>query len=175
MNIILQDNPDKIFILNFNMDIKIRRARESDSEEIGNMYFDTVNAINSKDYPKEKIDVWAASGKKFDKWKKKISEQYFLVAEADNIITGISSIDQTGYLDFMYVHKDYQRMGIAQALLNEIERKASEQKNSEIWAYVSLTADPFFKKNGYVFTGEKIIVIQGVEFVDRILKKKLKY
>ncbi|MEZ4689140.1 MAG: hypothetical protein R3A12_02745 [Ignavibacteria bacterium] len=40
------------------MDIKIRRARESDSEEIGNMYFDTVNAINSKDYPKEKIDVW---------------------------------------------------------------------------------------------------------------------
>lgn len=168
MNFILQDNFNF-----FKMDLKIRRAKESDSQEIGNMYFDTVNAVNSKDYPKEKIDVWAASGKKYDMWKKKISEQYFLVAERGNIITGISSIDPSGYLDFMYVHKDYQRMGIAQALLNEIEKKAAEQKNSEIWAYVSLTADPFFKKNGYEFSGEKIIVIQGVEFVDRILRKKL--
>lgn len=155
------------------MKINIRRAVESDSHEIGKMYFDTVNAINSKDYSKEKIDVWSASGKKYDKWEKKISEQYFLVAEIDNIITGISSIDKTGYLDFMYVHKDYQRMGIAQTLLNEIEKKAAEQKNSEIWAYVSITADPFFKKNGYEFAGEKIIIMQGVEFVDRILKKKL--
>ncbi|HMQ68976.1 MAG TPA: GNAT family N-acetyltransferase [Ignavibacteria bacterium] len=157
------------------MDIKIRRAKESDSQEIGNMYFDTVNAINSKDYPEEKIKVWAASGKKIEMWKKKISEQYFLVAETDKVITGISSIDPEGYLDFMYVHKDYQRMGIARALLNEIEKKAAEQNNKEIWAYVSITADPFFKKNGYEFSGEKIIVVQGVEFVDRILKKKLKH
>jgi len=155
------------------MDIRIRKALKSDCKEIGNMYFDTVNAINSKDYSKEKIDVWAASGKRYDMWKKKISEQYFLVAETDNIITGISSIDKSGYLDFMYVHKDYQRMGIAQSLLNEIEKKAYEQKNSEIWAYVSLTADPFFKKNGYIFSGEIIITIKGIEFVDRIMKKKL--
>lgn len=155
------------------MNIRIRRAVESDSTEIGDMYFDTVNAINSKDYPKEKIDVWAASGKRYDMWKKKISGQYFLVAESGNVIIGISSVDLTGYLDFMYVHKDYQRMGIAQTLLNEIEKKAREQLNPEIWAYVSITADPFFKKNGYVFAGEKIITVQGIEFTDRILKKKL--
>lgn len=55
-----------------------------------------------------------------------------------------------------------------------IEKKAIEQSNVEIWAYVSITANPFFEKNGYVFEGEKIITVQGVDFVDRIMKKKLK-
>ena len=153
--------------------LKIREASESDCEEIGKLYFDTVTAINSKDYTKREIEVWAASGKKYDIWKKKISEQYFLVAEIDGTIAGIGSIAKDGYLDYMYVHKDHQRKGIASALLKEIEQKANEQKNPEIWAYVSITANPFFEKNGYVFSGEKIITNQGVDFVDRIMKKKL--
>ncbi len=152
----------------------IRQATESDSAEIGQLYYDTVRTINAKDYSDKEIEIWSELGKKHEVWKRKISEQYFLVAVTDNKIVGIASIEENGYLDFMYVHKDYQRMGIAARLLEGIEKKAAEQNNEEIWAYVSITANPFFENNGYVYTGEKIITVQGVDFVDRIMKKKLK-
>lgn len=154
--------------------LSIRQANENDCVEIGRLYYETVRTINAKDYTEKEIEIWSGLGKKLEVWKRKVSEQYFLVAVSDGMIVGISSIENNGYLDFMYVHKDYQRRGIAKRLLEGIEKKAIEQSNVEIWAYVSITANPFFEKNGYVFEGEKIITVQGVDFVDRIMKKKLK-
>ena len=155
-------------------DTKIRQANENDCEEIGKLYFDTVRTINAKDYSDKEIEIWSESGKNTYNWKRKISEQYFLVAEFGKKIVGISSIDEKGYLDYMYVHKDFQHMGIATRLLKEIEAKAIEQNNPEIWAYVSITANPFFEKYGYVFSGTKIITVRGVEFVDRIMKRRIR-
>lgn len=154
--------------------LTIRQANENDCAEIGKLYNETVRTVNAKDYTEKEIEIWSELGKKPDVWKRKISGQYFLVAVIEDKIVGISSIEKNGYLDFMYVHKDHQRSGIAKRLLEEIENKGIEQNNEEIWAYVSITANPFFEKHGYVFAGEKIITVQGVDFVDRIMKKKLK-
>ena len=43
------------------------------------------------------------------------------IAEIENELTGFSSIEKNGYLDYMYVHKDHQGKGIAKNLLEEIE------------------------------------------------------
>ncbi len=153
--------------------LNIRLAESKYAEELGELYYDTVRTVNAKDYTAKEIGIWSESGKRYDVWRKKIAEQYFIVAESGDKIVGISSIDKDGYLDYMYVHKDHQRQGIAKELLIRIEEKAVEQSNDEIWAYVSITANPFFEKNGYVFSGEKIVAVRGVEFRDRIMKKKL--
>lgn len=57
-----------------------------------------------------------------------------------NRFVGFGSLAKDGYLDFMFVDKDTQKQGVASALLAEIERKASEQNNVQIYSDVSLTA-----------------------------------
>jgi putative acetyltransferase len=49
----------------------------------------------------------------------------------------------------MFVHKDYQGQGIANQLLSELERKAIEQNNREIYSEVSITAKTFFEERGF--------------------------
>ena len=76
-------------------------------------------------------------------------KQYTLIAEINDEIVGFGSIDKLGYLDLLFVHKDYQKQGIATALCNELEKGFSV-----INTFASITAKPFFESRGYVVVSE---------------------
>jgi len=132
------------------MELKIRQARSSDVIDITQLFYDTIQTINSKDYPQDEIDDWSSWHTDFDKWTARIIEQYFIVAMLDNKLVGFGSLATDGYLDFMFVHKDYQEKGIASQLLSELEKKAIKQNNQEIYSEVSTTAKTFFERRGFV-------------------------
>ena len=67
---------------------------------------------------------------------------------------------KSGCLDFLYVHKNFQRQKIATALCNELEKGFPVIKT-----YASVTAKPFFEKRGY-----KVIKEQKVERLNVKLK-----
>ena len=69
-----------------------------------------------------------------------------LVAVQNHKITGFGDIDKTGYLDRLYVHKDYQNQGIASAICDRLEQAFPVDK---IISHVSITAKPFFLSRGY--------------------------
>lgn len=150
----------------------IRRATLSDTDQISQLFYDTINNINVRDYGSEQIKIWSSAYLKTERWTKSISEQYFIVCEDENMITGFSSITDKGYLDFMYVHKDHQGKGIASAMLSKLELFADSKDLIEIWAHVSITARPFFRSKGFEITKEFITKIEGIEFEDAIMTKK---
>ncbi len=152
----------------------IRKATLDDTDQIRKLFYDTINNINVRDYNSDQIRLWSSGHLKTDKWKKNITEQYFIVSESDGNITGFASITEKGYLDFMYVHKDHQGNGIATKLLTELEKFACSLKLKKIWAQVSITARPFFKSKGFEITKEFITRIEDVEFADAIMTKIIK-
>lgn len=116
-------------------DIKIRRALPEDLKGARLLYIDTVTNINSKDYDENQIRAWIKPWFESDTTTRdwitfadKIIEQYFIVAVIDETIAGFASLEDNGYLDFMYVHKDFQRHGAAKKLLNELKRKIMRMK-----------------------------------------------
>lgn len=149
-----------------NINITIRIANKSDVTEITQLFYNTIQFINSKDYIQEQIDDWSSWYKEVDKWKERISEQYFIVAIYNDIIVGFSSLEPDGYLDFMFVHKDFQRKGIAHKLLQAIEEKAIAQNNQSITSNVSLTARPFFELYGYKVVKQELKKSRNKELIN---------
>lgn len=158
----------------------IRRAVPEDLAALRELYINTVTTINKKDYTQEQIQAWikpwfentpTRDGRTFAQ---KIIEQYFIVAIIDTTIAGFSSIEENGYLDFMYVHKDHQRKGVAKTLLYELEKYAKEKNIKEINAIVSHTAKGFFEKHGWKKIREEVVEVRGAVFTDNIMIKKLK-
>jgi len=154
-------------------EIKLRTASQSDIKDIIALYQGTVRNINIKDYSPEQINVWAGGADNYERWQSAIKEQYFVLAEINGKLAGFSSIAKDGYLDFMYVHKDFQRFGVASELLNEIEKKAAEQNNAEIYSHVSKTARGFFEKMGYKHIKDLNDPYKGVMFINALMLKKL--
>ncbi len=152
--------------------MSIRRATFQDAIQILDLFSDTVKRINSNDYSHDQIRVWSEA-RNMDIWTSKILNQYFIVKETNNEIVGFSSIEKSGYIDFLYVHADYQRNGIASELLKSILDKAIHQHNKKVWASVSITAQPFFLKNGFTITSNEWNTVKGINFCNAIMEKYL--
>jgi putative acetyltransferase len=164
---------DKKARLKMKNNFRLRRALIEDIAAIVELYQGTVRNINNRDYAPQQIDVWARGAERTERWVKAIEEQYFIIAEINGCLAGFSSIAPDGYLDFMYVHKDFQRLGTASALLAEIEMKAYEQKNPLIYSHVSATAKGFFEKNGYYVKEVVEDHFGGVMFMNNVMEKKI--
>ena len=67
----------------------IRQYRPSDCKEITELFYGTVHRVNSADYTKEQLDVWAPEQADLEKGK----------------ITGFGDIDEMGYLDRPFFEK----------------------------------------------------------------------
>lgn len=168
---------------------QLRTATVIDIPAIISMYKDTVRTVNANDYTPDQINVWAEGAENKARWESAVAEQYFILAEehttpglkpglslkkeGSKIITGFASITKDGYLDFMYVNKDYQHRGVASLLLNEIEKKAAEQNNKEIYSHVSKTAKGFFLKRGYRHVKDIEDPYCGEIYINALMIKKL--
>ena len=103
-----------------------------------------------------------------EKWDKSFSEHYTVVAVEDGVISGFGDIDEAGYLDRLYVHKDYQNQGIATAICDELEQSVRADK---ITTHASITAKPFFEHRGYKVVREQQVIRGGIPLTNFVMEK----
>ena len=149
----------------------IRPAILSDIPAIIILFESTILAIDQRDYTGEQLTAWASGGTKA-RWQKRVTSQYFLVA-ASEAITGFGSVDKTGYLDTLFVHHLHQRRGIAQLLLNALEEWAGQQGIKRITTEASITAKPFFERNGYETVKQQEKSINGIILINYQMEQHL--
>lgn len=152
--------------------MNIRFATKKDIPAIKELFRSTILSVNLKDYTPEQVGCWAARGEDVSVWEERINEQYFILAEENNTILGFAALKLSGYLNSMFVHKDYQGKGIATFLLKKIEEYARLKDISEIIADVSITAQPFFSKKGYVILEQQTVCI-GISMTNYKMLKVL--
>ena len=101
----------------------IREYEPDDCVLLAQLFYDTVHTVNVKDYTKEQLDAWAPGHVNLDEWNHSFLEHTTLVAVWNGVIAGFADMDKSGYLDRLFVNKDYQGVGIAIALVTELERR----------------------------------------------------
>ncbi|MBN9302821.1 MAG: GNAT family N-acetyltransferase [Dysgonomonas sp. 37-18] len=152
--------------------MNIRFATKKDIPAIKELFRSTILSVNLKDYIPKQVGCWAARGEDPSVWEERINEQYFILAEENNTILGFAALKLSGYLNFMFVHKDYQGKGVASFLLKRIEEYARLKDISEITADVSITAQPFFSKKGYIILEQQTVCI-GISMTNYKMSKVL--
>jgi putative acetyltransferase len=156
-----------------NTKISIRPALLSDLAEMQTLFVETIETVCKKDYSPEQIKVWTSSIEHTNRWTDKLQKQYFLVAHIEHKIVGYASLQETDYLDILYVHKDFQRQGIADRLYKEIEKEAIIKGSKILSSDVSITAKPFFEKKGFNTVLEQRNIINDVEIINYKMTKDL--
>ncbi|MGL4911004.1 MAG: GNAT family N-acetyltransferase [Romboutsia sp.] len=146
----------------------IREYQSSDCKELVELFYNTIHAVNVRDYTKEQLDVWATGVVDLENWNKSLQEHYSIVVLDDKLIIGFGDIDKTGYLDRLFVHKDYQGKGVATIICNRLEKAAQEK----IITHASITARPFFEKRGYKVIKEQYVKREGIELKNFLMEKK---
>lgn len=150
------------------MKMIIRSYVSADCEEIAELFYQTVHAVNAKDYTDEQLNAWASGRVNLAEWDKSFLEHITVVAVENDVIVGFGDIDKSGYLDRLYVHKDFQSQGIATALCDKLERSISAEK---IFTHASVTAKGFFEHRGYKVVREQQVIRNGIYLTNFIMEK----
>ncbi|WP_460294881.1 GNAT family N-acetyltransferase [Clostridium sardiniense] len=153
--------------------MKLRLYKEDDLKEIINLFYNTVHVINIKDYTKAQVNAWAPKEIDITTWNSSLSKNYTVIAEFNNLIVGFGDLDDTGYFDYLYIHKDFQGQGIATMITLEIENYARSKNLKTLTTESSITAKPFFEKFGYKVIKEQQVYRLGQALNNFVMKKEI--
>lgn len=132
------------------------------------LFYDTVHAVNAADYSPEQLSAWATGEVDLAAWNASFLAHRTIVAETAGVILGFGDMDAAGYLDRLYVHKDYQRQGIATDICDALE---SGCDGAEFTTHASITAKTFFEKRGYHVIRCQQVERRGVELTNYVMRK----
>lgn len=192
----------------------LRKYTPSDCAALAALFYETIHTVNARDYPQEQLDAWADGHVNLDAWNESFlaHNTYVAVQEcvgaddidsrasdstdtapgktggspANALIIGFGDMDDTGYLDRLYVHKDYQGRGVATAICDRLEEDfclsrgrllqnsaVQKRKNDTFTTHASITARPFFEKRGYTVVKAQQVVRKGISIRNYIMRKRI--
>ena len=152
--------------------LTIRKFDISDAQEVQELFYSTVHAINIRDYTEEQINLWAPANGSPQKWVEKSQESIAYVALLERKIVGFANITREGYVDSFYIHHSHQGQGIGKRLLARLEKVVSKTVY-ELTSDVSVTAKPFFERYGWKVVKEELADACGTQFIRYSMVKKL--
>ena len=147
--------------------MQLRPYRTQDCPALAGLFYDTVHTVNARDYTPPQLDAWADGHVDLAAWDRSLSEHHSLVAVWDGVIVGFGDMASDGYLDRLYVNKDYQGRGIATALCDALERAVPGPYTT----HASITARPFFEHRGYRVVREQQVERKGILLTNFVMQK----
>lgn len=154
--------------------ISVRNYRPEDVEALANIFFNTIHRINIEHYTEEQVDVWAPrSSLETEGWAKKFSRTNPIIALAGDKIVGFAEFEPNGHIDCFYCHHEWIGKGVGSALMSEILTRAKSSNIDRIFSEVSITARPFFEKQGFAVLTEQKVVRNGIELTNFKMERKI--
>lgn len=141
--------------------MEIRRYQAGEENVIWNIVFSATRESIARDYHPDLIDRWAPHDKDMGEWATRIAQQNPFIAIVDGIPVGMAELEDSGFIDYFYVHPKHQGVGVGKALLAAIENEAARLGISRIYADVSVTAEQFFSSMGFAVVEARSNTILG--------------
>ena len=149
--------------------MQLREYIHSDCAQLAKLFYQTVHSVNARDYTQEQLDAWATGEVDLQVRDASFRAHRTIVATENGEIVGFGDMDGSGYLDRLYVHKDYQGQGIASAICDELERFAA---GKTFTTHASITAKLFFQHRGYHVVRKQEVLRRGVALTNFVMEKQ---
>ena len=147
---------------------------DDDLEEILQLFYETVHSVNAQDYSQAQLEAWAPLAMQpvsVAAWQQSLRNNKTYIARAHHQIVGFGDMTMEGYLDRLYVHKDF---GVRDCIrLSRFTRSGRKKLGlTHISTDASLTARPFFERKGYQIMQTQTVERQGISLTNVSMVKR---
>ena len=153
--------------------VHIRAYDETDLDALIDLFTGSVRQVASRDYSPAQINAWAPVAVNREQWATRLGGRPTFVAEVAGEIAGFSDLEPDGHIDMMFVHADHQGRGVARALLDHIHAQAGKRGIGRLSTEASITARPFFERNGFEVIEAQDVELRGETFRNYRMAKAL--
>ncbi|UNK57747.1 GNAT family N-acetyltransferase [Pseudoxanthomonas daejeonensis] len=153
----------------------IRNFMPGEEEALRGVFVSSVHDLAAKFYTPEQINAWAPIAYDRQEWASKLARLRPFVAVSEGQVVGYADLQGPGYIDHFFVSGRFAGRGVGNALMGHICGVAARRGISELSADVSLSAEPFFSKHGFVVVERQTVAVAGVELANARMCKALRH
>lgn len=149
--------------------VVIRPFRTGDEPRLHAVFHAAVHGLAASHYRPEQLEAWAPTDYDAAQWNDRIRRIQPFVAEIDTLPVAYADLQANGYIDHFFVSAAHARRGIGQQLMDHILALARQRGLERVQAHVSLSAEPFFARNGFAVTTRQTVVARGVSLANALM------
>lgn len=153
--------------------MRIRDYKAEDDAALLSLFKRAVLEGAAGEYSLEQRNAWAQAINDAQCLHDRLSGQIVAVCEMNGEIAGFSGMETDGHLDMLFVHPHHLRRGVASALYRYLENWAKAKGLVRIFTEASLTANPFFEKQGFEVIERQTVARNGIGLDNFRMQKKL--
>ncbi|WGF87748.1 GNAT family N-acetyltransferase [Marinivivus vitaminiproducens] len=132
--------------------VAIRRYRLEDAAATLAVFRSAVHEGAARDYTQAQRAAWAPAIMDETAWASRRAAKPGWVAEIDGAVVGFTDLEPDGHIDMLFVAARFHRRGVAAALYRAVEHAARDAGLARLTVEASLTARPFFERQGFSVT-----------------------
>ncbi|WP_158933830.1 GNAT family N-acetyltransferase [Burkholderia sp. S171] len=148
----------------------IRRYEAADLDAVIGVFLRSVREVASRDYDAGQIGAWVHVDREV--WSRRRLDRPTWVALIDGAIAGFIDLEGSGHIDMLFVDPACQRIGVASALLDTVEKAAHMQRLALLDTDASITARPFFEKHGFQIVRSQEVALRGQRLTNFRMEKR---
>ena len=153
--------------------IQFRLFDHSDALSLRLVYESAVSQLTVGEYNLAQRTAWIQASAEPKYWLRVLERIQPTVTLVDGEIAGYFDLQPDGLIDHFYVAAAFAHQGIARVMMDEILQRAQTRNLSEIYAYVSLTAQPFFTRYGFEIVYRQNVEVGGQQLENARMSKRL--
>ena len=139
---------------------KVREATPSDSVEACEVLRRSISEVCSHDYNDQSvIDEWLDNKTESNvkEWIQSV-KTYSVVCTNDDLVVGFGLITLEGEVLLLYLAPEALHKGNGKLILEAMEQRIISEGIEEIYTVSSITAKPFYERNGYTENEAPLLV-----------------
>lgn len=152
--------------------IQFRLFEQSDALSLRQVYESAVSQLTVGEYNLAQRTAWIQASSDPKYWLRVLERIQPTITLVDGKIAGYFDLQPDGLIDHFYVAASFAHQGVARAMMDEILQRAKLRDLSEIYAYVSLTAQPFFTRYGFDVVYRQNVEVGGQQLENARMCKR---
>ena len=140
----------------------LRPFLPADVPMLAAIFVASIEELTGDDYSEAQQEAWAAT-----------AGQLTLIATIQNAPVGFASLKGADHIDMLFVHPSVAGQGVASMLVDALEKLAGARGAKILTVDASDTAEPLFKKRGYVAMQRNTVTVNGEWLANTTMQKTL--
>jgi putative acetyltransferase len=132
------------------MTAALRPYLAADAPVLAAIFAASIEELTADDYSVEQRAAWMSVADDEAEFATRLAGRLTLVATIDGAPVGFAALEGTQLIDMLYVFPSAAGQGVGTLLCDALEKLAAARGGKKLTVDSSDTAEPFFRKRGYV-------------------------
>lgn len=132
-----------------------------------------IHELTGDDYSEAQQEAWASAADDEAAFGKKLAGCLTLIATMQNSPVGFASLKGADHIEMLFLHPSVAGQGVATLLVDALEKLAGARGATKLTVDASDTAEPLFRKRGYVPMQRNTVTVNGEWLANTTMQKAL--